>query len=109
VRIYHVRGKICSFLDKLGSSHRILKPVEARNVDGVHGFAGLGAPLTEGAVAPETTAVAKSARLDPEAEELFLAFFALQDTLTKETAAVLAQKVNPWNSTFALSYLWTCP
>lgn len=55
--------------------------------------AGLGVPLADGAVAPETTAVAKNARLDPEAEELFLAFFALQDTLTKETAAVLAQKV----------------
>eukprot|EP00884_Botryococcus_braunii_P018143 jgi/Botrbrau1/5011/Bobra.0396s0032.1 len=53
---------------------------------------GLSTPLAEGAVAPESTAVAKNARLDPQAEELFLAFFALQDTLTKETAAVLAQK-----------------
>ena len=47
------------------------------------------------AAAHEVAAPAKSTKLPAEAEALLMAFFALQDQLSKEEAAVLAAEACP--------------
>ena len=42
---------------------------------------------------PDVSPAAKSSRLTSQAEAMLLSFFALQDTLSKEDAVVLAQQV----------------